>query len=165
MKIVLIPGCLALLPEHASLRDPVADLRVAVLEAASWLGDDVEIIATEQGRRVARSVLADRQRSTASASAGRDVLVVANGSACRTEKAPGFLDGRAEAFDTALGAALREPSPAALLEVDDALATELWADVAALPELAELLGGARTAAVDYDDTPYGVQYWVIRWQA
>lgn len=165
MKIVLIPGCLALLPEHASLRDPVADLREAVLEAASWLGDEVEIIATDQGRRVAQSVLADRQRSSAGTSTGRDVLVVANGSACRTEKAPGFLDPRAEGFDAALGAALREPSPDALLEVDGVLATELWADVAALPGLAELLGDARTVAVDHDAAPYGVQYWVIRWQA
>ena len=30
MRIVLMPGCLALLPECASLRDPVADLRAAV---------------------------------------------------------------------------------------------------------------------------------------
>ncbi|WGL51182.1 hypothetical protein P5P86_14565 [Nocardioides sp. BP30] len=165
MRIVLMPGCLALLPEYASLNDPVADLRRAVLEAVSWLGEEVEIIGTEQGRRVAASALAARPRVAADTGEERSVLVVANGSACRTERAPGFLDPRAEAFDSDLGAALREPSAAALGAVDRRLAEELWADVAALPELAALLAEARTVAVDHDVAPYGVQYWVVRWEA
>lgn len=162
-RVALIPGVLALLPEHASLRDPVVDLRAAVDAAVSWLGQEVEIVATDQGRRVAEAVLAAR-----SASAGaveRSVLVVANGSACRTEKAPGFLDERAEGFDASLRAALTTPVPDALRRVDGELGRKLWADVAALPELAGLLADARTVAVDHDAAPYGVQYWVMRWEA
>jgi hypothetical protein len=162
VRIALIPGCLALLPQYAALADPVAELRRAVTEAVGWLGDDVEIVATDQGRRVAESALAARSDT---AGEHRSVLVVANGSACRTEKAPGFLDERAEAFDAGLGAALSRPEPDRLRELDDVLAKELWADVAALPHLADLLVGARTVAVDHDATPYGVQYWVIRWEA
>jgi len=162
VRIALIPGVPALLPEHASLEDPVAELRAAVLAAVSWLGDDVEILATEQGRRVALSVLAAR---SGSCGPERSVLVVANGSACRTEKAPGFLDERAEAFDAALAHALTTPDAAALRAVDPTLAADLWADTAALPRLADLLGDdARTVAIDHDDAPYGVQYWVIRWE-
>ena len=159
-RVVLIPGVLALLPEHASLTDPVAELRAAVLEAVASLSDGVEVIGSEQGRRVARSVLAGVSRASTSVD-GRSVLVVANGSACRTEKAPGFLDERAEAYDDALRRALTE-DPAALADLDLDLAAELWADVTALPELAGLLAGAR-AEVRYDDAPYGVQYWVICW--
>ena len=159
-RVVLIPGVLALLPEHASLHDPIAELRAAVLEAVASLGDGVEIIAAEQGRRVAESVLAGVARGSAPGGA-RSVLVVANGSACRTEKAPGFLDERAAAYDEALRRALLE-DPAALAGLDPGLAGELWADVAALPELAGLVAGAR-AEVRYDDAPYGVQYWVICW--
>ncbi|UMG91169.1 hypothetical protein [Nocardioides sp. TF02-7] len=69
------------------------------------------------------------------------VLVVGNGSAKRTEKAPGHLDERAEAFDAAVGAALLAPDPAALAALDERLAAELWADVAALRELGGLLRG------------------------
>lgn len=163
MRVALVPGCLALLPEYASLRDPVAELRSAVLDAVSWLGDHVEILAGAQGRRVAESALAARARSAAGVE--RSVLVVANGSACRTERAPGFLDERASAFDAALGAALAEPSPDALRRVDVELARELWADAALLPRLGDLVDGARRVAIDYDDAPFGVQYWVMRWEA
>ena len=66
----------------------------------------------------------------------------------------------AEAFDAALGASLRTGRPA----VDADLARELWASTDAIVELAELddLGEAQ---VDYDDAPYGVQYWVMRWNS
>lgn len=167
MRIALVPGCLALLPEHASLRDPVAELRAAALDAASWLAEDgrgIEVVGTDQGRRVAESVLA-AAGVRPGATGDRSVLVVLNGSACRTEKAPGFLDERAAGFDALVGAALRGPAPDVLGEIDEVLAKELWADVAALPRLADLLRDAQTVAVDYDAAPYGVQYWVIRWQA
>ena len=127
MRVVIVPGVLALRPEYASIDDPVADLRKAVDEATAWLGD------------------------------GK--LVVANGSAKRTEKAPGHVDERAEAFDEALGAALRAGDLAGL---DLSLADELWADVAGLDALAGLR--ATDVQVDYNDAPYGVQFWVVRWQ-
>jgi hypothetical protein len=76
----------------------------------------------------------------------------------RTEKAPGHFDERAEGFDAALGESLRAGRPA----VDVALARELWASVDAIVELADF-GDLGPAQVDYDDAPYGVQYWVMRW--
>jgi len=91
------------------------------------------------------------------------LLVVANGSAKRTEKAPGHFDERAEAFDAALGTALRSGDLDALHGIDRALADELWADVGALVRLDDL-GSVTDVQVDYDDAPYGVQYWVVRWQ-
>lgn len=133
MKVVLIPGVLALRPEYASLIDPVADLRAAVDAAVGWAGPE-------------------------------GLVVVGNGSAKRAEKAPGHLDERAEGFDAALRDALAEPSPEALRAIDPALAEELWASVESLGTLADALEGARLVSVDYDDAPYGVQYWVMRWQ-
>lgn len=127
MRVVIVPGVLALRSEYASLSDPVPELRTAVAEATRWLGS------------------------------GR--LVVANGSAKRTEKAPGYFDDRAAAFDEALGAALRAGD---LSGLDLSLAGELWADVSGLTELAGVR--ASEVQVDYDDAPYGVQYWVVRWQ-
>ncbi len=100
-RIALVPGVLALLPEYAGIEDPVAELRAACLEAVAWLGDDVRVVADDQGARVAAYLI------STSSTTGANVLVVGNGSAKRTEKAPGHLDARAHAFDETLGAALR----------------------------------------------------------
>ncbi|MBO9524493.1 MAG: hypothetical protein J7518_23380 [Nocardioidaceae bacterium] len=93
---------------------------------------------------------------------GDGLLVVANGSAKRTEKAPGHFDERAAGFDAELGNALRTGDLASLRALDVALAEELWADVDALVALPGL-GTVTEVQVDYDDAPYGVQYWVVRW--
>jgi hypothetical protein len=156
-RVVLVPGVLALLPEYAGLEDPVAELRAAALEAVAWLGREVTVLADAQGARVAAHLLETASRAGDEAS----YLVVGNGSAKRTEKAPGHFDERAEQFDRALGESLRAGHPA----VDQALARELWASTEAIVELAELDDGLGEAQVDYDDAPYGVQYWVMRWNS
>ena len=94
---------------------------------------------------------------------GDGLLVVANGSAMRTEKAPGHFDERAEAFDESIGKALRAGDLETLRAIDPGLAAELWADVDSLVALPDL-GEVTEVQVDYDDAPYGVQYWVVRWQ-
>ena len=190
MRAVLVPGVLALLPEYAGLTDPVADLRAACLEAVAWLGEAgaVEVVGSPQGERVAEALLVGagvsrlgRQGALAPRPTGGGqgalaprptgggqgglaprppLLVVGNGSARRTEKAPGHLDPRSHAFDEAVGRALCDGDAEALAGIDQALARELWADTDHLPRLAGL-GAA--AAVDYDDDPFGVQYWVMRW--
>jgi hypothetical protein len=161
-RVVLVPGTLALLPEYAGLDDPVADLRAACLRAVGWLGSSVEVVASDQGRRVAEHLL---DAAPARAGGHPSYLVVGNGSARRTEKAPGHLDERAAGFDDGLRAALTTPAPAALAGIDRALADDLWADTGSFARLAELLGPDAEVTVDLDDDPFGVQYWVLRWDA
>lgn len=157
MRIALVPGVLALLPAYASVEDPVGPLRAACTRAVAWLGADVRVLsADDQGRRVAEHLLSAGPPTAA----GRSLLVVGNGSACRTEKAPGHLDPRAAAFDAALDGWLRGSGAAP----DPALATELLAAVGGLLELQHLTGPPPApVAVDYADDPFGVQYWVLRW--
>ena len=163
-RVALVPGCLALLPEYASLDDPVHELRSACLAAVAWLGEDVRVIAGAQGARVASSLLAEV--GTAPVASGEAAyLIVGNGSARRSEKAPGHLDPRAVGFDEGLGKALVTPDPDALGALDLGLADELWADVGPIVEAADLLRSVGTVAVDYNDDPYGVRYWVARWAA
>ena len=178
-RVVLVPGVPALLPEYAGLVDPVAGLRAACRAAVGWLEGPVRVVADPRGRRLGHRVaeqllgeagLAVEAPDTADAAPGgtaagalASYLVVGNGSAKRTEKAPGHLDPRAHDFDAALEAALRGPDPAALAALDEPLAADLWADVAALRELGGLLAGAAAPEVDYADDPFGVQYWVMRW--
>jgi hypothetical protein len=151
VRVVLVPGVLALLPEYAGQLDPVAELRAAALDAVSSLGTDVTVLGEP---RVAAYLL----RATSREGDEPSYLVVGNGSAKRTEKAPGHLDERATAFDTALGESLWRGRP----EVDVELAHELWADVAGIVAMAEL-GDLGEAQVDHVGDPYGVQYWVMRW--
>lgn len=163
MSIALVPGVPALLPSYASIDDPVADLRAACRVAVAGLGPRVRVLASGAGLRVARSLLAHTGAEEVTGDA-TGVLVVGNGSAKRTAQAPGHLDERAEVFDNDLRRALLEPLPAALAALDDGLADEMWADVAAIRALGDLLTPASRAEVSYDDAPYGVQYWVVAWR-
>ncbi|WP_354437822.1 hypothetical protein [Marmoricola sp. OAE513] len=161
-----MPSTLALLPRYASTEDPIADLRAAVGDAVAWLVEDgpvAAVAATPSAQKVADHLVAPAAHTVPG------LLLVANGSATRTEKAPGHLDERAEAFDAAIGAALAAGDLEALGAIDLELAGELWApDAVALVSLGRRLvsQGVRVTgvSVDYDDAPYGVQYWVVRWQ-
>src|SRR5262249_5202360 len=92
------------------------------------------------------------------------LLVLGDGSACRTLKAPGYLDPRAEPFDSSVTKALGEADPAALLALDPVLGTEL---TAAGRAPWQVLAGAATAPFQgnilFDAAPYGVQYTVATW--
>ncbi len=161
-----MPGVPALLPEYTGLEDPVADLREACVAAVAWLDGLVMVLADEQGTRVAQALMSSAGVTALPltlATANTSYLVVANGSACRTEKAPGHFDERAAAFDRALGEALVGSDRAALAGLDQELARELWASTEAIPQLAELLTPEAEVTVDFEGDPYGVQYWVIRW--
>ena len=163
MKIALVPGVPALLPSYASIDDPVADLRAACHDVVADLGPRVRVVASSSvGERVARHLLGMAHAAESEADP-TGVLVVGNGSAKRTVKAPGHLDDRAEAFDEDVRRALLEPLPDALSGLDEGLAGKLWADVAGIRALGGVLTPGQSADVRYDDAPYGVQYWVIRW--
>jgi hypothetical protein len=94
------------------------------------------------------------------------LLVMGDGSACRTEKAPGYLRPEAAPFDAHVAAALAAGDVAALAALDLELCDELrcagrapW----------QVLAGAAGAGVPprrrvhYDDAPYGVGYLVASW--
>jgi hypothetical protein len=163
-RVVVVPSTLALLPDYASLDDPITELRTSVLAAVDWLVDagPAEVLAaTPAAERIGAHLLGARSGS------GAGLLVVANGSARRTEKAPGHFDERAAAFDKEIGAALAAGDPSALARIDVALAEELWApDAPAFVQLASVgeVGEVDEVDVDYDDDPFGVQYWVVRWE-
>lgn len=176
-RVVLVPGVLALLPAYAGLVDPVAEVRAACLDGVRWLvegGGPVTVVADAQGRRVAEALLvaAGARADTGGGAAGDRAdsrggpayLVVANGSARRSEKAPGHLDERAFDFDAALDRALRTPDPAALSVVDQELGAELLGgNIPGFRALGGILSDRHEATVGYADDPFGVQYWVMRW--
>jgi hypothetical protein len=153
-RVVVAPPVLAFLPQYAGREDPVPDVRAAALAAVGWLGAEVTVLADDQGRRVAEHLLASTSRSGDEPS----YLLMANGSARRTEESPGPYDERAVPFDEAVRTWLLGGGP----RPDLGLGQELWATTGPLLEL-DGLGRRGAPQVDYDEAPLGVQYWVIRW--
>jgi aromatic ring-opening dioxygenase LigB subunit len=93
------------------------------------------------------------------------LLVMGDGSACRTERAPGYLDERAAGWDAAVARALAEADTATLAGLDPALAADLLAEGRAPWQvLAGAAGQDRFAGTLLaDEAPYGVGYLVARW--
>lgn len=172
-----------LLPEYAGQVDPVADLRDACRESIASLVassparvvvvsapvrpvDAARGVSTPVGLRVARHLLeagghAGEVADVSATGFGPDdaVVLVGNGSACRSEKAPGHLDDRAFDFDAALGRAVRD---GAAPPEDEALAQELWCfDLPVFAQMHRLVEGP--AQVVFDGDPFGVAYWVAGW--
>ncbi len=94
------------------------------------------------------------------------LLVVGDGAATHTEKAPGYLDERAGPFDAAVAAALRDADTGALAALDAGLGTALMA-VGRAPW--QVLAGAAAASgrwrgeLLHSSVPYGVAYHVAVW--
>ncbi len=178
VRVVVVPSPPALLPEYAGLTDPLAEVRAAALDACRWLaaaqapivvlgGDDLAV-------RVGRHLLSTTHTGpvvglelphTPGIAELDALLVVADGSARRGEKAPGHLDERAAAYDEGIGRALASGDAASLAALDADLGAELLAAGADALAVMGLLfeGRAVTAETTYADDPFGVAYWVTRW--
>jgi hypothetical protein len=93
------------------------------------------------------------------------LVVMGDGSARRSERAPGYLDARAAPFDATVLRALRSGDPAALASLDGATGAELLAaGVPAWRRAGAVLSGSRYhSEVTYADDPFGVYYTVAFW--
>ncbi|GGY25816.1 class III extradiol dioxygenase subunit B-like domain-containing protein [Streptomyces djakartensis] len=116
-----------------------------------------ERLGPERCVRIGREVAARDERVA--------LLVMGDASACRTLKAPGYLDERAAPFDRELARALGAADLPALNAMDTGLARELkvsgrapWQVLAGAAEGAGLGG-----SLLYEDAPYGVGYIVAGW--
>ena len=93
------------------------------------------------------------------------LLVMGDGAARHSEKAPGYLDPRAAAWDAAAADAFGSADPAGLAALDPAVATALLA-VGRAPwqVLAGAAGGRRDWVANATfGAPYGVGYHVVTW--
>ncbi|UGY94000.1 class III extradiol dioxygenase subunit B-like domain-containing protein [Streptomyces gobiensis] len=140
------------------------------LAVAAWLLERTEWSAAPvEGLGVGEPLDPERCETVGREIAGEDervaLLVMGDGSACRTLKAPGYFDERAAAFDAAAARALGAADTAALAALDAELAFELkasgrscWQLLAGAGEKAGLRG-----SLLYDSAPYGVGYFVASW--
>lgn len=95
------------------------------------------------------------------------VLVLADGTIRRTERAPGHFDPRAADVDAAVASALAAGDAAALAGLDATLAADLGmsghAALVALGRAVDSRGSDVAAWLRYDAAPLGVGYWVAQW--
>ncbi|MBT2481357.1 class III extradiol dioxygenase subunit B-like domain-containing protein [Streptomyces sp. ISL-94] len=134
-----------------------------LLRHARWGAAPVEGLGVGEPLDTERCLEAGREIAARGARVA--LLVMGDGSACRTLKAPGYLDERAAAFDAAAARALGAADVAALAALDAVLAAELQAAGRAPWQV--LAGAAEGAGLDgrllYEDAPYGVGYFVAAW--
>lgn len=103
-------------------------------------------------------------RELADSAARVGMVVMGDGSARHSEKAPGYLDDRAAGFDDAVAKALASAHADALLRLDPVLARELMvAGRAPWQVLAGAGAGRSWTATSSLDVPYGVAYHVAAW--
>jgi hypothetical protein len=134
------------------------------LTLGAWLLGGVDVRCAGQ----AVGPDADPAEPAAGLAGGTDrtaLLVMADGSACRSESAPGYADPRAGPFDAAVAAALRSGDPAALRDLDPAAGRELLAAGVPAWRVAGHAAGAGPydAELLHDAAPYGVGYLVAAW--
>ncbi|MGW6408513.1 class III extradiol dioxygenase subunit B-like domain-containing protein [Streptomyces vinaceus] len=149
--------------EGPRLLPPSLAVGAWLLRRARWGAAPVEGLGVGEPLDAARCLEAGRELAAREERVA--LLVMGDGSACRTLKAPGYLDERAAAFDAAAGRALAAADTAALAALDAGLAQELQAAGRAPWQV--LAGAAEGAGLDgrllYEDAPYGVGYFVAAW--
>jgi len=130
-----------------------------LLDEAGYAGERMLYAVGERERPVDCAALGARLATAGERAA---LLVMADGSARRGLKAPGYLDPRSAPFDADVERAVRGGDMAGLLAVDPELALELMATGrAAWQVLAGALAGRRvTCEVRYCGDPFGVAYLV-----
>ncbi|MFJ8691882.1 class III extradiol dioxygenase subunit B-like domain-containing protein [Streptomyces roseolilacinus] len=134
-----------------------------LLQRADWADAPVEGVGVAE--RLAPERCSEVGRELAARAPRVALLVMGDGSACRTVKAPGYLDERAAGFDERAARALGAADTTALAALDADLAHELKAAGRAPWQV--LAGAAHTASPEgrllYEDAPYGVGYLVAVW--
>ncbi|GAA2563983.1 MULTISPECIES: class III extradiol dioxygenase subunit B-like domain-containing protein [Streptomyces] len=134
-----------------------------LLGRTGWAGVPVDAVGV--GEALPAERCAALGRDVAERAGRTALLVLGDASACRTLKAPGYLDARAAPFDAEAARALGAADVAALAALDVALARELkvsgrapWQVLAGAAEGTDLGG-----ALLYEDAPYGVGYVAATW--
>ena len=140
-----------------------SSLAVAAWLLRGWSAAPVEGLGV--GEQLEPERCATAGRAVAGSAERVAMLVMGDGSACRSIKAPGYLDERAEPFDAGVAAALAGADIRALAELDPELAQALqvagrapWQVLAGAAEDAHLTG-----ELLHDTAPYGVGYFVAAW--
>lgn len=142
---------------------PSLAVAARLLQSTDWSDAPVEGLGVGEPLEAERCIQVGREIAAQAERVA--LLVMGDASACRSLKAPGYLDERAAPFDAAVARALGAADVAALQALDTELALELKASGRAPWQV--LAGAAEGAGLGgsllYDEAPYGVGYVVAAW--
>ena len=149
----------ASLPPPAAVAPLSVGIGALLLDLCGYSGA-VQLQTVHTGSSIAECAVLAAQAAQSATRVG--MVVVADGSARRTVKAPGYFDPRAEPYDAAVAQAIRSGELSRLHDLDPVLADELMASGwAALQVLGAAFGPDRPrTTIHYDEAPYGVGYLV-----
>lgn len=140
------------------------------LTLGDWLLDQAGVAAPRSFVAVGPDGMpasnADQAAAVRSNTEATALLVMGDGTARRSMKGPGYLDPRAEVFDSDIVTALRAGDVAALATLDSELAADLLvAGIGAWKAAAAILAteGPWQSRVLFADAPLGVMYVVASW--
>ncbi|WP_256503106.1 hypothetical protein [Pseudonocardia humida] len=155
-------------------RDGPVDPRLPLpLLVAGWVAERAgarvsirgELVAPDEPRAACAALGADLARECTADPGPVGLLVLGDGAAAHTERAPGHFDARAAPFDTAVSVALRDADGPALAALDADLAAALvvagrapWRVLAAAAAGREWRG-----ELLHSSAPFGVAYHVAVW--
>ncbi len=136
-----------------------------LLTRADWTAAPVEGLGV--GEPLSRERCEETGGQLAAGAERVALLVMGDGTNCRTLKAPGYFDDRAVAFDRQAARALAAADAGGLLALDEELAYELGASGRSCWQVLAGAASATTGGLQgrllYDEAPYGVGYLVASW--
>jgi len=138
-------------------------IAAAVLNGANWAG---KVVGLEVAHDASAKEREDLGREVAAKSAELEtlVVVVGDGSATRTEKAPGYVQPDAASFDEAMARAINEADIHAILDVDQEQADRLWCrGIPAWQVVANAVDQMQGMLI-LESAPFGVNYLVASWR-
>jgi hypothetical protein len=156
----------------ASLNEPHPDLALPLL-TAGWLraatGDaEIEVIGMvlDEATGPERCVEYGAEIAECGGPEPVALLVVGDGAATHTQRAPGSFDGRAAEYDRRVAEALEDGSSKVLAALDPTLSEELWsAGRVPWQVLAGAIARPSSSRLSYSAAPFGVAYHVAFWTA
>jgi RimJ/RimL family protein N-acetyltransferase len=159
LDLSVFAPALAGLPPSIAPAPAAVGLGGMLLDQAGYAGPRAVLSVSEDQSAGACAILG----AELAGQAGRvALLVMADGSARRTLKAPGYLDERSAPFDDEVARLLAGPDLTPLLAVDPDLASDVMAT--GRPAWQVLAGAARglraRTQIRYRDDPFGVAYLV-----
>ena len=134
-----------------------------VVSAAGWAGAVKALVVDTETTAEQRGVLA-KELIAKSDDLRTLIVAVGDGSATRTEKAPGYIQPDALDFDAAVVRAIENGDSGAIVAIEQSTADRLWCR--GLPTwqvVAQAIGHAEGTLV-LESSPFGVNYLVAAWR-
>ena len=136
----------------------------SVVVTAGWSGEVQALVIDLQTTAAQREVIA--QELLAKSEAQRTlVIAVGDGSATRTEKAPGYIQADAVAFDEAINAAIGNADRESILAIEQPTADRLWCRGLPVWQVVANAFAPTQSALILESAPFGVNYLVASWRA